>query len=116
MISGVRNALLNPSCMRSTTSRGMPAGPISAYQPLDSNPGIVSATVATFGSAVARLAPHTPIARNRPDWMNGSAASSVLTWNCTWPATVSFNACPAPLYGILSTSIFAVDFSISTAR
>jgi len=48
--------------------------------------------------------------------MKGSAASSVLTWNCTWPATVSFKAWPAPLYGMLSTSIFAIVFSISTAR
>ena len=57
----------------------MPAGPISAYQPLDSKPLMVSATVGTRGNEVVRFAPQVAMARSRPLCINGSAASVVLT-------------------------------------
>ena len=114
--SGTESALLISAFSRTTSSRGMPAGPNIAYQTLISKPGSVSATVGTSGSRAERFASVTASSRSLPAFTCGSVWVPAENSTWVWLATVSSTAGAPPLYGTCSMWMPAALSNISALR
>src|SRR5258706_2181953 len=100
-----------------TTSLGMPAGPTTPYQAIDSNPGTPdSATVEICGNTGERAELVTARPRNLADFTCGRIGIMLSNANKTCPPIRSTIAGPLPLYGICVISTLVMNLNISAVR
>ena len=108
--SGRAIAATNSLLTRSTTSRGILAGPNSPAHEVIENCGMpASAMVGTSGSRWLRLPSVVTSGRSLPSRICGTEVPEEQNMSCTRPATRSVTACGSPLYGTCTIWILASE-------
>ena len=92
---------------------GVRLGATTPYQPINSNPGSVSATAGTSGTTFERVSEVMPITRTLFARASGSAEVMLATINCSCPAATSAIAADGPLYGTWFSLMPATEAKIS---
>ena len=115
-ISGCWTIFATSSRMRTTMSRGVPAGAKRPNHATVSKPGSVSATAGRSGTSGERWAVVTASARTRPALMWPIAGGRLPMNIATCPPITSVSAGVAPLYGMCAMSTPAIDLNSSAVK